>query len=196
MRCKDENKIKAIINASIDQFMIDGFAKASISKIAKAAEVSPATIYIYYENKEDLIVKLYLSIRKEMSEAILANVDLEGCIESAFKKIWRNYFNYCLENHKKFDYTMQFTNSPYSLKYNSEFGMCYFKKMYELFDKGKKENLIKNISSEILFAYTFYPTAQLAKRHLCCGSKLCSKGVDLAIEAAWDAVRVINKKYT
>ncbi|WP_094092917.1 TetR/AcrR family transcriptional regulator [Paenibacillus physcomitrellae] len=36
-----------------------GFAETSISKIAKKAGVSAATIYIYYENKEDMLSKIY-----------------------------------------------------------------------------------------------------------------------------------------
>ncbi len=191
MRCKDENKIQAIYDASISQFMTEGFAKASISKIAKSAGVSPATIYIYFDNKEDLIVKLYLKLRKEMSEIVLLQVDLEGCLEYAYKKIWRNYYEYCLEYHNKFDYIMQFTNSPSSAKYQENYGMCYFNKIYELFKKGKKMSIFKDISDEILFAYTFYPASQLAKRNICCGSKLCTGGVDIACQAAWDAVRII-----
>ncbi|MDB4867155.1 MAG: TetR family transcriptional regulator [Cohnella sp.] len=38
-----------------------------MSKIAKKAGVSASTIYVYFENKEDMLNKLYLSIKKKMS---------------------------------------------------------------------------------------------------------------------------------
>ncbi|MCH4888168.1 TetR family transcriptional regulator [Acidaminobacter sp. JC074] len=188
MRIKDEKKYMAIVEASMKLFMQDGFSNASISKIAKEAGVSPATIYIHFENKEDLILKLYLKLRKEMSECIVANVDLEGCIESEYKKLWKNYYNYCIEHKASFNYIMQFTNSPYMDKYK-EYGMCYFKSIYQMFERGKERGLIKQISDEILFAFTFSTAAQLAKRHDCCGDKLCDQGVENASEVAWDAVR-------
>ncbi len=194
MRLKDENKLKAILVASMDNFISDGFANASISKIAKSAGVSPATIYIYFENKEDLISKLYLNIRREMGEFVMQDVDLDGCIEAAYKKLWLNYYHYCLKYHKEFDYTMQFSNSPYSKDYHSEYGMCYFSKVYELFKIGKERKIIKPISDEILFAFTFYPASQLAKRNLCCGSKLCDYGVNKACDVAWDAVKIDQVK--
>jgi glutamate--cysteine ligase len=170
------------------QFMNEGFAKASIAKIAKLADVSPATIYIYFENKEDLIVKLYLHLRKSMSEVILSDISLDGCLEAAYKRIWKNYFNYCITNHKEFDYMMQFANSPFSKLTKNKYDMCYFSKLYEMFALGKEQGVFKKVSDEILFAYTFYPAAQLAKRELCCGTKLCPTGVDNACMIAWDAV--------
>lgn len=188
MRIKDEKKYEAIIHASLKQFMEDGFAKASIAKIAKVAGVSPATIYIHFENKEDLILKLYLHLRKKMSEYILDDISLDGCIESEYKKLWKHYYRFCLNEKLSFNYIMQFTNSPYMDKYK-KYGMCYFKKVYEMFEIGKEKGLIKNVSDEILFAFTFSTAAQLAKRHNCCGDKLCETGVENACHVAWDAIR-------
>jgi len=187
MRIKDEKKYNAILKASMEQFKLEGYAKASMAKIAKEAGVSPATIYIHFENKEDLIVKLYLHVRKGMSEYILDGIELKGCIEKVYKEVWHNYYNYCLNHPEGFNYIMQFTNSPYMDKYE-KYGMCYFSKIYELFAVGKEKGVIKKVSDEILFAFTFNPASQLAKRNQCCGTKLCTAGVNNACEVAWDAV--------
>jgi glutamate--cysteine ligase len=188
MRIKDQNKYDAIINASIHQFRKEGFAKASINKIAKEADVSPGTIYIYFDNKEDLIEKLYLLLRKEMCDIVLGDIQLEGCFESAYKKMWLNYYHYCLNHYEAFDYIMQYTHSPFGKRVSSDTDVCYFNKIYALFKIGKDQAVLKNISDEILFAYTFYPASQLAKRHLCCGSKLSKAQVEDACKVAWDAV--------
>ena len=41
-------------------FVKGGFNGFSMQKLAKAANVSPATIYIYFKDKEDLIQQLYI----------------------------------------------------------------------------------------------------------------------------------------
>ena len=51
MRHKDDSKREAISNAAIELITTIGFANTSMSKIAKAANVSPATIYVYFEKK-------------------------------------------------------------------------------------------------------------------------------------------------
>lgn len=62
MRNKDELKQEAIIQATIKLVNKIGFVSSSVAKISKEANVSPATIYIYYKNKEDLLVSTYVEI--------------------------------------------------------------------------------------------------------------------------------------
>ena len=54
MRMKDENKKAAITKAIIGLINQIVFANISMSKIAKATGLSAATLYVYYENKEDM----------------------------------------------------------------------------------------------------------------------------------------------
>ncbi len=59
MRTKEGNKEVVILNASISIFAKTGFHHAKISKIAKLAKVSIGSIYVYYENKDDLLYKIF-----------------------------------------------------------------------------------------------------------------------------------------
>ena len=64
---KQLSKRKAIINAAIDVFSHKGFHKAKISHIAKLAKVADGTIYLYFNNKENLLVSAF----DELTENIL-----------------------------------------------------------------------------------------------------------------------------
>ena len=57
---RDDDKEKSIKEAVIKLILQEGFHGTSISKIAKAAGVSPATVYIYYENKEVMLQGIYI----------------------------------------------------------------------------------------------------------------------------------------
>ncbi|HOZ87501.1 MAG TPA: helix-turn-helix domain-containing protein, partial [Bacteroidia bacterium] len=59
MRIRDENKEAAIRKKAIEMIVNEGFDGLSMAKLAKAAGVSPATIYIYYKNREDLLHQLF-----------------------------------------------------------------------------------------------------------------------------------------
>jgi AcrR family transcriptional regulator len=56
MRTRDQKKYNAVVKSSIKLTNELGFSGISVSKIAKRANVSPATIYIYFENKEDITI--------------------------------------------------------------------------------------------------------------------------------------------
>jgi len=50
MRVKDDVKQEALFEATVKLVNEIGFASSSVSKIAKQAQISPATIYVYYKN--------------------------------------------------------------------------------------------------------------------------------------------------
>lgn len=52
---------KEILNAAKKLFGEKGFYSATIEDIAKKAELSPATIYLYFKNKEELYANLNLN---------------------------------------------------------------------------------------------------------------------------------------
>jgi TetR/AcrR family fatty acid metabolism transcriptional regulator len=65
-----------IVDAAVEVFAEKGYASARISDIARMAGVADGTIYLYFRNKEDLL----LTIFEEKMEELLRNlgVALEG----------------------------------------------------------------------------------------------------------------------
>ncbi len=53
------NKHRKIIQAAIHVFAKKGFFNARISDIAKAAKVADGTIYLYFNNKYDILISLF-----------------------------------------------------------------------------------------------------------------------------------------
>mgnify|MGYP005836178833 CR=1 FL=1 len=62
-----QQKKSAIIDASVQVFAQKGFYNAKVSDIAEAAGVAAGTIYLYFKNKDDLLISLF----EEKMEAIL-----------------------------------------------------------------------------------------------------------------------------
>ena len=67
---KQLSKRKAIIEAAINVFSHKGFHKAKISNISKLANVADGTIYLYFKNKENLLVSAF----DELIEGILVEM--------------------------------------------------------------------------------------------------------------------------
>jgi len=56
---KDENKHQKILHAAIKIFSEKGFYNSRVSEIAKEANVADGTIYLYFENKDDILISLF-----------------------------------------------------------------------------------------------------------------------------------------
>lgn len=189
MRTKDEIKQQALFEATVKLVNEIGFVASSVNKIAKEAKVSPATIYVYYKNKDDLLISTYISIKRSLSEAALAGVYDDMPIRDAMKKIWYNLFNYISENIEYFQYTEQFANSPYSEQLNPEEIEKYFAPMQRIIQKGIDQKIIKNVHFDILGAFTFYPIMVLANARLSRNMDLTEENIQAAFRMAWDAIK-------
>jgi len=63
-------KRKAIYNSAIENFAKNGFYETSMSEIAKDAGVADGTLYLYYKNKHDLLIKVFEQMVNEKLDII------------------------------------------------------------------------------------------------------------------------------
>ncbi|WP_080844500.1 TetR/AcrR family transcriptional regulator [Cytobacillus gottheilii] len=56
---KDKPKYRQIIDAAVVVIAENGYHQAQVSKIAKQAGVADGTIYLYFKNKEDILISLF-----------------------------------------------------------------------------------------------------------------------------------------
>jgi TetR/AcrR family transcriptional regulator, multidrug resistance operon repressor len=112
MRARDESKEIAIREKALEIIVQEGFDGLSMQKLAKAANVSPATIYIYYKNRENLLNSLYNEVSMTFSREALKKFDPELSLEEGLWRQWKNRLNFILEYPNYFKFFEQFRNSP------------------------------------------------------------------------------------
>ena len=56
---KDKPKYKQIIEAAVEVIAENGYHASQVSKIAKKAKVADGTIYLYFKNKEDILISVF-----------------------------------------------------------------------------------------------------------------------------------------
>ncbi len=190
MRQKDELKQDALINATVKLVNQIGFVASSVSKIAKEAGVSPATIYIYYKNKEDLLVSTYVIIKQKMGKSIVANLDFDEPIRDIFEKVWFNMFDYVSLNMDYFHFAEQFSNSPYADLVNKEELEEPFLPVIEVLQRGIEQKIIKDVHFDILASFMFYPIFNLANKRMCANFEKNRKNIETAFSLAWDAIKL------
>jgi TetR/AcrR family fatty acid metabolism transcriptional regulator len=56
---REENKHQRILRAAVKIFSEKGFYNSRVSEIAREANVADGTIYLYFRNKDDLLISLF-----------------------------------------------------------------------------------------------------------------------------------------
>lgn len=67
----------------------NGFHATPISKIAKLAKVSPATIYLYFENKQDLVNQTFIEVKTKFTDYAFKTYTESMTVEAGFELIWK-----------------------------------------------------------------------------------------------------------
>jgi AcrR family transcriptional regulator len=186
---KSIDKKNAVLAATLRLVNEGGFKSASMSKIAKTADVSPATIYLYFENKQDLINYLYLDIKGEFCSHVFENFKQTGEIKSNFEIVWYRMANFKLKNNEKGYFLTQCDNTPIVDELTLDKGIQLLKPLREVWENGIEKDLIKNVSPYLLYAFSIYPIAFLVNTQKSNKYKFKTECLNSAFQSAWDAIK-------
>ncbi|MCG8549048.1 MAG: TetR/AcrR family transcriptional regulator [Desulfobacterales bacterium] len=189
MRTKDEQKKEALFKATVKLVNEIGFAYSSVSKIAKEAGVSPSTLYVFFQNKEDLLISTYVNIKRAKGRAILSDFNDSLPIRDILRKVWRNTFAYISHNPDKYQFIEQFANSPYVGLVDQKALEKHYSPIIEVIQKGIEQKIIKKAERPYLVAFLFQPISYLANPRSCEGLELSAGDIDRAFDMAWDAIK-------
>tara|TARA_R110002126_G_scaffold5194_8_gene27403 strand:- start:1684 stop:2277 length:594 start_codon:yes stop_codon:yes gene_type:complete len=186
---KSIDKRNALINATIDLVNNDGFHATPMSKIAKMACVSPATIYLYFENKQDLVNKTYIEVKSNYTAYAFATYDESMSVEKGFEVIWKRIADFKLKESAHAMFLAQCDNTPMIDEESRQEGIKHLQPLLDLWARGKKEGIIKPLSDYMLYAYSINPLSFLMITQNRGSVKLDAKELDQAFESAWSSIK-------
>jgi TetR/AcrR family fatty acid metabolism transcriptional regulator len=74
-RVEKNNKYHQILEAAVKVFARQGFHQSTVAQIAKQAGVADGTIYLYFKNKDDILVQFFSFRTKQVFESFREAVD-------------------------------------------------------------------------------------------------------------------------
>ncbi len=86
------NKKELIINAAIKVFADKGFYTANVADVAKEAGVADGTIYLYFKNKDDLLISLFETKMEEILLRFSSLLDSNQNAEEKLRQFIHLYF--------------------------------------------------------------------------------------------------------
>lgn len=87
------NKKELIINAATKVFAQKGFYTANVADVAKEAGVADGTIYLYFKNKDDLLISLFETKMEEILVRFSSLLKQNQSADEKLKKFIHLYFD-------------------------------------------------------------------------------------------------------
>lgn len=166
MRTRDENKKAAIREKAIEMIVKEGLDGFGVNKLARAAGVSPATIYIYYKDKEDLISRLGKEAASELLQASLQGFDPEAPFSEGLRIQWQNRADYFLKHPLKVQFVEQIRYSPSYESVTEELTAEFGKVMGKFVTTAIARRELLPLPVEVYWAVAFAPLYQLIRFHV------------------------------
>ncbi len=185
-----QDKRDALVNATIILVNNNGFHAAPMSKIAKMAEVSPGTIYLYFENKQDLVNQVYVEVKAAFSAFAFKDYKEDLSVEKGFEVIWKNIAKFKLQEIEEAMFLSQCDNTPIIDELSRQEGLKHLQPLLDLWERGKIENIIKPVSPYMLYAFSIYPIAFLMNMQQRDIYKITYDNVNEAFEMAWNSIKI------
>lgn len=166
MRIRDEKKESLIKQKAIEMIVKYGFDGLSMQKLAKAAKVSPATIYIYFKDREDLIETISVEEVNTMTELTLKGFSPDMPFEKGLKQQWNNRAAYWINNPVQARFMEQVRFSPIGQKVHCKIKQEFSNIMREFVGNAIKNKELIPLQTEVFWSVAYAPLYQLIKFHL------------------------------
>lgn len=156
MRPLDPDKREKILKSVLVLTGKQGLASVTISGISKTAGIAAGTLYIYFKNKEEVVQLAYAAVEDKMTRAMYRDFDINVPIKQSLKQIYINMLNYRLNNYGETVFIDQYQQSGY-IQLNFSKQLAEYerqnKPLYNLLEKGQKEEIIKALDAIILISF-------------------------------------------
>lgn len=90
---RNKPKYKQIVDAAVTVIAENGYHQSQVSKIAKLAGVADGTIYLYFENKEDILISVFREKMGLFIEKMRAAIQTKETASEKLFVLIENHFN-------------------------------------------------------------------------------------------------------
>ncbi|MGY4537502.1 TetR/AcrR family transcriptional repressor of multidrug resistance operon [Mucilaginibacter sp. UYNi724] len=192
MRVRNSDKVQLVKQTAIELIVKDGLEGFSMNKLAKACNISVATLYIYYKDRDDLILKIAMEEGTVMAEAMIKDFNPDMPFEDGLRRQWLNRYAYIKDKPQINSFFEQMRTSSYQEEFLAgfltEFKVTMSKFMHNIIDRGE----IEVMPFEVYWSIAFSPLYNLI-RFDNEGKSMGGKPFKLTDQMLWQAFELVVK---
>ncbi|UOQ94080.1 TetR family transcriptional regulator [Halobacillus shinanisalinarum] len=143
---KNKPKYKQIIDAAVVVIAENGYHSSQVSKIAKKAGVADGTIYLYFKNKEDILISLFQDKMGQLIEKIeLETTSRQTAEEKLLTLVQTHFEQLAADHHLAIVTQLELRQSNKELRYKiNEVLKGYMIVIDQILDEGIKEKIFRD----------------------------------------------------
>ena len=163
MRTRDPRKEQAIRHKALALIVRAGLDGFSMQNLARAARVSPATLYIYFKHRDDLLFQIYREQLDLMTEEVCRGFDPDGPFEAGLRVQWKNRVQHALNHPLEARFLGQVHHSPYYFLFRDRLPQTFSDTMRRFAMNAIARKELRPMPPEIFWSLVYAPLYQLIR---------------------------------
>ena len=166
MRTRDADKEKLVIQKAIEQIVHDGLQGFSMNKLAKACNISVATLYIYYKDKDDLVIQIGTKIGEQFFSTAIKDFSSSMSFSEGLWKQWQNRASHAIANPVEVKCFEAMKHTPYAEAIMKSGMLSDFKELLDGFMKNAvRNNELIELPLDVFWSIAYGPLYTLLNFH-------------------------------
>lgn len=183
------SKCETILAATLRLLANKGFHGFSVRDVAKEAGVATGTLYLYFEDREDLINKLHGQIINRVASELRATHQAGLPLKEQFKNLGLTFWQLFMREPEMLLSKSQFDHLPPDLLLNlHELARQELTPLFDFFLQGRTSAELGDLPDDILFSLGFGPIFEIARKKLLGLIEVDDVMLEKILGASWEAI--------
>lgn len=183
-RTTKEQTGKKLRDAVVAEAVENGIGAVGVSAVVKRAEVSAGTIYVHYENKEDMLAKVYMDVKAELHARVTDGLDTTSTART-IRAMWFNLFAFVNEKPQHFLF-LEFCSTAKLLTPDQQRVVDgYTDDIGAVLQRGIDDGILAPLDRRFLTLMLIAPAERLARRAVLSGEKIPTETIEQIFDRVW-----------
>lgn len=139
----------------------DGIEAFGVNKLAKAAGVAPGTIYIYFKDKEDLLLTLCQEVSQRILESSLQGLEPDMPFAKGMQLQWKNRYHFSRQYPEEVAFIEKVRYTSIYESIEERLTARYGKLLLAFLTKAVADKQLAEMPFEMYWSLAFAPLYQL-----------------------------------
>lgn len=183
------SKCETILAATLRLLASKGFHGFSVRDVAKEAGVATGTLYLYFDDREDLINKLHGQIINRVASELRITHRSGLPLQDQFKNLGLTFWQLFMREPEILLSKGQFDHLPPDLLRSlHEVAKQELSPLFDFFAQGRASAALRDLPDDILFSLGFEPIFEIARKKLLGLIDVDDAMLEKIIGASWEAI--------
>ncbi len=152
LRPKDEEKERAIAQATFALVEQTGLSGLTMADIARGAGIATSTLYVYHPSKDALISQLYQQTKTATTARLMEGHDPAAPLRARLRRAWENWLQNRLDHYAESVFHEQYYNSQWFTAADRALSSRLAAPLLAVLEEGKRQEILKPVPTVLLAA--------------------------------------------